>query len=472
MKGPGDIEIVYPQDRLEETIEKLHHRGRKAFESGVMPISNNDIDIRLKLQSMLEGPDVYCTDQWQTEAGKSICKDGHMDSKTCFGRLEIDVYPFAASFYWDDCKDHGEIFSWTNKANRLVELWNLNCQSNIQAKRQFRQLVRGMAKSGQLFYYVQHRQTTKKVQKGTDSDGKPIYENVTINWTYHNGRVHVGTMHGTSEWEQGFNVTIAYSDGEGIGSDGKTYGPDSFTFPGSSIGVTSAFNGNNEKFGRLMGNAANAQKANAGMQQYLQDLNRYRQNLANERLMTSWSLNWGFWYWVYNNDVITHQALLSYFRGPAEQNPAVKKIPQRHEKDLQMVFSMMNFYNTSPIFGFWYTFWSDIWIHNQEVQGIADNPELFDKSHSTSLCFRPMERAELDKILEDKGNPLGKKQAEYIDAFYAKIGAISQGLGVATFAQPVIEAKAVPVVKGIPKNPQLVQKLNTWANEKDNAMAV
>ena len=83
-----------------------------------------------------------------------------------------------------------------------------------------------------------------------------------------------------------------------------------------------------------------------------------------------------------------------------------------------------------------------------------------------------MERAELDKILEDKGNPLGKKQAEYIDAFYAKIGAISQGLGVATFAQPVIEAKAVPVVKGIPKNPQLVKELNTWANEKDNAEAV
>ena len=139
-----------------------------------MPISKNDIDIRLKLQSMLEGPDVYCTDQWQTEAGKSICKDGRMDSKTCFGRLEIDVYLFAASFYWDDCKDHGEIFSWTNKANRLVELWNLNCQSTIQAKRQFRQLVRGMAKSGQLFYYVQHRQTTKKVKKGKDSDGKPI----------------------------------------------------------------------------------------------------------------------------------------------------------------------------------------------------------------------------------------------------------------------------------------------------------
>ena len=110
MKGPGDIEIVYPQDRLEETIEKLHHRGKKAFESGVMPISKNDVDIRLKLQSMLEGPDVYCTDQWQTESGKSICKDGHMDSKTCFGRLEIDVYPFAASFYWDDCKDHGKYF--------------------------------------------------------------------------------------------------------------------------------------------------------------------------------------------------------------------------------------------------------------------------------------------------------------------------------------------------------------------------
>ena len=48
-------------------------------------------------------------------------------------------------------------------------------------------------------------------------------------------------MYGTSPWEQGFNVTIAYSDGEGIGSDGKTYGPDSFTFPGSSMGVTNEY---------------------------------------------------------------------------------------------------------------------------------------------------------------------------------------------------------------------------------------
>ena len=67
---------------------------------------------------------------------------------------------------------------------------------------------------------------------------------------------------------------------------------------------------------------------------------------------------------------------------------------------------------------------------------------------------------------------MAKNKQNIIDAFFAKIGAISQGLGVATFAQPVIKAKAVPVVKGIPKNPQLVKELNTWANEKDNAMAV
>ena len=70
MKGPGDIQIVYPQDRLEEMIDKLHHRGRLAFESGLMPLSSQDIDIRLKIQSQLEGPDVYCTDQWQNHTRK------------------------------------------------------------------------------------------------------------------------------------------------------------------------------------------------------------------------------------------------------------------------------------------------------------------------------------------------------------------------------------------------------------------
>ena len=123
---------------------------------------------------------------------------------------------------------------------------------------------------------------------------------------------------------------------------------------------------------------------------------------------------------------------------------------------------MMNFFNSSPIFGFWYTFWADIWIHNQDVQAIAENADVFDKSHHTSLCFRPMDRAALEKVLEEKGNPLGKRQQEYLDAFFAKIGAIAQGYGVATFAQPVIQANAIPLVHGIPTNPQLAKALSGW----------
>lgn len=458
MKGPGDIQIVYPQDRLEETIDKLHHRGRLAFESGLMPLSSQDIDIRLKIQSQLEGPDVYCTDQWQTVPGKSICKDGHMDSKTCFGRLEIDVYPYSALFFWDDCKDYGEIFSWSQKANRLIELWNKNCEPQIRDKRQVRELVRGMAKSGQQYYLVQHRTTTKKVEDGKDSEGNTKYKTITINWTYENGTVAVSTSFGTSPWEQGFNVSMTYHDGQGIGSDGSRHGPDTHTFGASDMGLTTGYT-RTARFNELMSNSNNAQKAQAGMQQYLQELNQYRQNLANERMMTSWSLSWGFWYWIYNNDVISYQRLLQYFNGPAEQNPVVRGIPQRHQSDLQMVYSMMNFFNTSPIFGFWYTFWADIWIHNQDVQLIADNADIFDKSHPTSLCFRPMPRVDLEKILKEKNDPLGKKQTEYLDAFFAKIGAIAQGYGVATFGQPVVQANAIPVVHGIPVNPKLKQQL-------------
>ncbi|KAF1789561.1 hypothetical protein GQ600_5034 [Phytophthora cactorum] len=50
------------------------------------------------LRSALEGVDVY----WDDATGT---RDGHLDSKTCFGKMYVVPYPFHCVVVYDDCKD-------------------------------------------------------------------------------------------------------------------------------------------------------------------------------------------------------------------------------------------------------------------------------------------------------------------------------------------------------------------------------
>ena len=76
-------------------------RGFDAFESGVLPMPQVEYGMRMKFQSMFEGPDLYCNDQWTTDQGVSAVKDGHLDSQNGFCRLEVDPYPYCLKVFWD-----------------------------------------------------------------------------------------------------------------------------------------------------------------------------------------------------------------------------------------------------------------------------------------------------------------------------------------------------------------------------------
>ena len=469
IEGPGGILIPYPQTRLEEILDKLHHRGRIAFESSLLPLSKDELQFRTYLQDALEGVDCYCTDQWTTVPGKSICKDGHMDSVTKFGRLEVDPYPFSVKFYWDGgSKDWGEIFPWTNKYGRIRELYQMNQQPKVQDMKQVRRMLRGMSQSTQLFYLVQHRTETKRVSDGTDSEGKTKYKTITIHWTYENGKVHVKGDFGDSKFEQGFNATMHYTDGVGIGSDGSHHSG-AYTFGAKDMGINDTFD-RTPRFIELCNNGNNKQYMEQGIQAYLQERDQFKKKLKHERVMTQWSLGWGFWYWIYNNDVIQRQNLNAYFQ-TAEQNPAVRSIPTRHAAGLDCLFNLVRFFNTSPLFAIWYTYWDDIWRHNQDVAGIKKNEDAFSNHSPTSICFKPMQREALDAFLKELGNPLGKKQSEQIDLLFARISELEKAATeayqrqIATFAMPVVNPQCVTEVKSYPADPELVKQFNAASKE-------
>ena len=116
--------LPYPATRLEEMLVHLRKRGFAAWEGGLMPVSAQVAKMRIDFQTLFEGPDIFCDDRWTTDAGVSVCKDGNLDSKNGFGRLEVEPFPFALKIFWDGGgKDWGEIPSGdiTGQHQRTVE---------------------------------------------------------------------------------------------------------------------------------------------------------------------------------------------------------------------------------------------------------------------------------------------------------------------------------------------------------------
>ena len=60
-------------------------------------------------------------------------------------------------------------------------------------------------------------------EDGTDSDGNKKYKTISIHWTYTYGTVfRIKGDFGESQWEQGFNASMHYTDG--VGAEGRRHG--------------------------------------------------------------------------------------------------------------------------------------------------------------------------------------------------------------------------------------------------------
>ena len=206
------------------------------------------------------------------------------------------------------------------------------------------------------------------------------------------------------------------------------------------MGVNHANYAMTPKLSQLLGrNGAaqnNANNCANGINRYRRLEADMRRELLKERFWDNWALSWGFWYFVYNNDLMTINDLQHYFAG-SEQNPAVKNIPSKYAKELEAMTAMVAHFNSNPCVAFWYVYWHDLWKHNNDLPGIKDNREAFDPCVPTSICYKPMGREATEEFLRGLtgDSPLGKKQSEHLDRLFAKVDAIALKHPVATPAQ-------------------------------------
>jgi hypothetical protein len=164
--------------------------------------------LRAWIADELEGTDVF----WD-----GTSHDGHLDSRTSFGKMYIMPYPFHCVMVYDDSDDY--TFLWERQLDTLVAR---NVDPEVQRRRGVRKSLRAL--EGELVYCPFQRMETHTVEDGTesykDSNGKTHHRtrhsSVQVLMSYTNGRVHVAqNAKSKDEFGAGFTVTATFADGHG-----------------------------------------------------------------------------------------------------------------------------------------------------------------------------------------------------------------------------------------------------------------
>lgn len=142
------------------------------------------------------------------------------------------------------------------------------------------------------------------------------------------------------------------------------------------------------------------------------------------------TLSYAFWFYIYNFDRIRRPDL-DFVLGTYE-HLKVKEIPRDFKTDLDIVYQKLDFFNSHPAVGLWFTFWHDVWCHNRSLKRIQEHKEVFDPFSAKSFCYRVLPREVLEKELDSRGL-IGKKglwsqgwfHKELLDDLFISMTAIS-----------------------------------------------
>jgi hypothetical protein len=136
-----------------------------------------------------------------------------------------------------------------------------------------------------------------------------------------------------------------------------------------------------------------------------------------------------------------------------EANPLLKQLPEKHAFDLAMLYQKyfattrcwilandlfrLAYFDSHPIVGFWFTFWHDFWIWNQDLKLVDAHKAEFNPFNAASVCYTPMPRDQLERRLKHTGI-LGRRawfglrtgylNSSILDRLYKRIDSMAKEL--------------------------------------------
>ncbi|KAG4042929.1 hypothetical protein PC123_g21591 [Phytophthora cactorum] len=402
-ENTGELTVVHRLEALEQAVVASGVRRVRSHWTGEEhPYTSK---LRQATRSALEGVDVF----WDDASG---ARDGHLDSKSFFGKMYVLPYPFHCVMVYDDSKDEAVIHdeAETPAQSKLAKLLFLNFSPKIVAKRDLRQKLRVLSAQATNIDFPFSRQEQATVEDGTvtrtDSEGnshtETRYSTVSFTCYYTYGVIHVATKGDTSKriMAEGFDVTMTYRDGHGDAvapHTGKVHhlqnrvasiGPD-------HIGLSSTMD-ESEQLRTIFEQTKDVW--GPGVKELREQQQQYRQELESKHAEANATLSDAFWYFVYNNPHISRQELEFHLKH-REGNPQLQSLTETHQSALDSLYLRIKFIHSHPAVTFWFVFWDDVYARNGEMKGIRKCKADFEPLQPTAICYHVMRRPDLESWL-------------------------------------------------------------------------
>uniref|UniRef100_K3X6Q6 Uncharacterized protein n=1 Tax=Globisporangium ultimum (strain ATCC 200006 / CBS 805.95 / DAOM BR144) TaxID=431595 RepID=K3X6Q6_GLOUD len=340
--------------------------------------------MRMAARCTPEGVDVYWND-----VGGTL--DGHLDSKTFFGKMYIKLYPFHRIMVYDDAKDETII-----RDDKFSEFLFLNFSPAILKKRPLRAC-------GAPIHFPFKRLERVKLNSTvvTDSHGNSVTytkedgEKAKLMFCYTMDVITVEANSKEHKMAAGFEVSMTYRDGfadlqdEGTGETLRlanhvaVMGPEHIRLTATmqeSAQLTQIFAQNQECWEPML-----------KTQQH--DCRKYRENFLEKHNKSRRVLNDGFWYYVYNNPTLSYDSLVERLR---------RTEPNLFIRELSFLFKRMAFVRFQPAVKFWFLFWDDLFACNGDMACLKRYRADFDPLEPTSIYYRIMKRDALETRLSER----------------------------------------------------------------------
>eukprot|EP01083_Nonionella_stella_P026099 71859_1 len=317
-------------------------------------------------------------------------------SKTHFGSLVIGPFPFMAKLTFDE----GEtaIFSlspiiasrkntaYHQMMNMIQTLVSQNDDKEVKRRKYMRLRFRAM--HGHVCSWQIQRRKSKTISRTVS---KTVYNSETGQNEQKQEReskqvsvLFTFQLATFTLFDASFIISLEYSDGQGSHSEAGwgnfSWNSEHYSLAGGEVGINTSYTETPTliKFLQVNWNP-NQQQFTNKIQNIKQKWHQQRRTQCTEYVAREAVLSYAFYYYVYNDDTIPYAFVHSALQ--CESNPKVRELCGKYNAHLNVLFNKyLKFINSGYDGAFWFLFWDDVWRHNQDVELIGENPEIFNSN--------------------------------------------------------------------------------------------
>ncbi|PWN89441.1 hypothetical protein FA10DRAFT_145352 [Acaromyces ingoldii] len=387
-------------ERHVENLKILKAIGLTTYRKHVEELRMNDDRARRfkkvarKIQRSFAGPDAY----WRPL--NPPFADG---VSSWFGKAFLVPFPPTLLIRYDEARDsEDKMVALTQLEDLEAFVWQ-NEQKDVKERRWVRLALRAL--DGQEV----HCPHVEAIQYGPDRNifGLRLRQRYTLARPvfYDKGTLRVKRKEHaawpTYNFASGFDVEITYTSGQRQDPEGLTVDRISRTIDGATaFGLHNTFALTRQVKRFLRDNQSVLEVRMPLLRDMLQN---YRDDFVREAIQKEKIMDYAFLTDIFDRPCLTLPELRACFETNSS-SAAIRGFPHRYRAATNILFERLNAINRSKVHQWWWLYWDDLWRQNSgDYKLLRKHRRFFSPAFPSSVAYRPMPRAELERELDKRG---------------------------------------------------------------------